>query len=113
MPTATAAPIAGPSWRTPTRSPTIAPIPAPTSVSTMASMARFSSQLTSRSCESGPGSDGRRRGLLRQAIARAAHRLDQRGALHRRERLAQALDVDVHGALLDEHMVAPDAIEQL
>src|ERR1051325_9907820 len=59
------------------------------------------------------GSAGQRLHLLRQAIARAAHGLDHAGALHRVERLAQALDVDVDGALLDEHMVAPHTVEQL
>ena len=34
-------------------------------------------------------------------------------AARRRERLAQALDVHVDRALLDEHVVAPDAVEQL
>ena len=49
----------------------------------------------------------------REAVAAAAHGLDQRVVAARLERLAQAADVHVHRALLDEHMVAPDLVEQL
>ena len=51
--------------------------------------------------------------MLRQPIARAARGLDHLRALHRRQRLAQALDMHADRALLDEHMVAPHAVEQL
>src|SRR4051812_6340639 len=46
-------------------------------------------------------------------VAGTADGLDQRRRLDRRQRLAQALDVDIDGALLDEDVVAPDAVEQL
>src|SRR5712664_2122176 len=48
-----------------------------------------------------------------EAIARSAHRFDQPIVAGRCERLAQPADVDVHGALLDEDMGAPDFVEQL
>jgi len=47
------------------------------------------------------------------AVADTAHGFDERGAVGRRQRLAQALDVHVDGALLDEDVVAPDAVQQL
>ena len=56
---------------------------------------------------------GRPRGLLCEPIAGAPHRLDHVRALHRTERFAQALDVHVDRALLDEHVVTPDAVAVL
>src|SRR5206468_7813769 len=60
-----------------------------------------------------PRSGRHRIRLPREAVADAAHGLDQRGAAHRAERIAQPLDVHVDRALLDEHVVAPDTVEQL
>ena len=50
-------------------------------------------------------------GWAGQAVAGAAHGLDH--ARRRRQRLAQALDVHVDRALLDEDVVAPHLVEQL
>src|ERR1700688_2046764 len=52
-------------------------------------------------------------GVRRQAVAQAAHRLDQVLRIDRHQGLAQPQDVNVDGALLDEDMVAPDVVEQL
>jgi hypothetical protein len=49
----------------------------------------------------------------REAISRAAHRLDQPVVAAGLERLAEPPDVHVDGALLDENVIAPDTIEQL
>jgi hypothetical protein len=49
--------------------------------------------------------------LRGDAVAGAAHGLHQRAG--RAQRLAQALDVHVDRALLDEHVVAPDLVQQL
>ena len=43
----------------------------------------------------------------------AAHRLDHPVLAERFQREAQPPDMDVDGALLDVHLVAPDLIEQL
>src|SRR5512136_230182 len=48
-----------------------------------------------------------------EAIAGAAHRLDEPVAVEALERLAEAPDVHVDGPLLDVHVTAPDAIQQL
>ena len=49
--------------------------------------------------------------LRRQAVAGAAHGFDQHAG--HAQRLAQALDMHVHRALLDEDVVAPHLVEQL
>src|SRR6266850_5401094 len=74
-------------------------------------------------CRNAPPVNGSTRGapphaplsaqVATEAIAGSAHRFDQPVVAGRRERLAQPADVDVHGALLDEHIVAPDFVEQL
>ena len=53
------------------------------------------------------------RSIGAEAVPRAAHRVDQAVVAGRLERLAQAPDVHVDRALLDEHVVAPDMVEQL
>src|SRR5665213_3380337 len=59
------------------------------------------------------GSRGQRLRLPREPIAGAAHGLDHLRTAGRAQRFAQPLHVHVDGALLDEHMVAPDPVEQL
>ncbi|ABA47730.1 hypothetical protein BURPS1710b_1624 [Burkholderia pseudomallei 1710b] len=51
--------------------------------------------------------------VFREPVAAAAHGFDHSIAAGGLERGAQPLDVHVDRALLDEHMVAPDLIEQL
>src|SRR5688572_911600 len=48
-----------------------------------------------------------------EAVAGAAHRVDEAVVAGGLERLAQAPDVHVDRALLDEHVVAPHVIEEL
>src|SRR5690349_4852073 len=48
-----------------------------------------------------------------EAVAGAAHGLDQAIVAARLERLAQPPDVDIHRALLDEDVVAPHLVEKL
>ena len=48
------------------------------------------------------------RNLCREAVAAAAHRFDVGVVAAGLQRLAQAADMDVDGAFLDEHVVAPD-----
>ena len=50
---------------------------------------------------------------LVEGIAHAAHGADGVGLAAAAQRLAQAADMDVHGALVDIDVVAPDRIEQL
>src|SRR5690349_17310522 len=52
-------------------------------------------------------------GTRREAIAGAAHRLDQPVVAGLFQRLAEPPDVDIDRALFDVHIAAPDAIEQL
>src|SRR5215813_4022423 len=52
-------------------------------------------------------------GISRETVAGASHGLDQAVMSGRLKRLAQAPNVHIHSALLDEDMVAPDMIEQL
>src|SRR3954467_473806 len=47
-----------------------------------------------------------------EAIARAAHRLDQLVMTGRRKRLAQPADMHIHRTLLDEHVLAPYLVQQ-
>src|SRR4051794_32768723 len=61
----------------------------------------------SRACCGIPGS------IAAQPVAGAAHRIDQAVVAGGLERLAQAPDMDVYRALLDEDMIAPDLVEQL
>mmetsp|Transcript_53282 Transcript_53282/g.124970 ORF Transcript_53282/g.124970 Transcript_53282/m.124970 type:complete len:398 (-) Transcript_53282:451-1644(-) len=58
-------------------------------------------------------SGGERVALLGQAVTGATDGLDHARALHALQRFAQALDMNVDRALLDEHMVTPDAVQQL
>ncbi len=68
-----------------------------------------------------PRNDGsaQRRFLIRAAepvverIAGAADGADRVGVVATVDRLAQAADMDIHGALIDIDFVAPDAVEQL
>src|SRR5256885_6420566 len=99
------APMAGDCHALPIAMPITAPA---TAATTDASRRGMSQPIASRGA-----SAGQRLHLLRQAVAGAAHGLDHARALHRVQRLAQAFHVDVDCALLDEHMVAPDAVEQL
>src|SRR4051812_33675436 len=48
-----------------------------------------------------------------ERVAGAAHGADRVGVLAAVERLAQATDMDVDGALVDVDLAAPDAVEQL
>jgi hypothetical protein len=60
-----------------------------------------------------PGEVGVRPGVQCQAVACAAHALQHVRALDGRQGSPEALNVDVHRALLNEDMVTPDAVEQL
>src|SRR5688572_17689172 len=51
--------------------------------------------------------------VAREAVACAAHGLNQRMVTPGLECLAQPPDMDVHGALLDEHVVPPDVVQKL
>src|SRR5450759_3435845 len=48
-----------------------------------------------------------------KAIAAAPYSLDQRVMARGFERRAQAANMHIDGSLLDEHMIAPDEVEQL
>jgi hypothetical protein len=50
--------------------------------------------------------------LWQEAIATATHGLDATFLARGLERQPQSADVHVDRALLDEHLIAPDAIEQ-
>src|SRR5689334_19728370 len=56
---------------------------------------------------------GRRRWLAKEAIPDSTYRLDELPMARRRERVAQAANVDVDGALFDEDMIAPDLVQEL
>src|ERR1700741_336271 len=88
---------------------TATPMTNPKSVAPRASSSRGNNQVMYYRWVSGRKSTA----LLGQAVAGAADRFDHAGALHALQRLAQPLDVDVDGALLDEDVVAPDAVQQL
>jgi len=106
---AIAAPRAGPSWRASTRSRRSMPNPrADTSVTRWSAWRDSDSQLhvalPSVDLNGGRAQTEVAR-LLRQAIADAAHSLDQRGACTGASASRRRLEVDVDRALLDEHMV--------
>src|SRR5689334_2568971 len=85
------------------------PASAPAAMHTMPTRRRGSSPSIAAARERSGAHDLR----SREPVAGAADGLDHVLAFDRRERLAQPLDVDVDRALLDEHVVAPDAVEQL
>eukprot|EP01107_Rhizomastix_libera_P006422 TRINITY_DN20562_c0_g1_i1.p1 TRINITY_DN20562_c0_g1~~TRINITY_DN20562_c0_g1_i1.p1 ORF type:complete len:262 (+),score=-23.55 TRINITY_DN20562_c0_g1_i1:270-1055(+) len=66
---------------------------------------------TDRSGRSGQG--GSLTGLGGETVSAAAHGLDQAFVAGGLQGRAQAADVHIHGALLDEHMIAPHLVQQL
>src|SRR3954464_10871057 len=68
-------------------------------------------------CRVKPGNDGSRSSHLSEAVvegvAGAADGPDRIGLVAAVERLAQAADMDVDGALVDVDLAAPHAVEQL